>query len=124
MSSLTLDGLLAITIFAVGLFLNLQELIQSLFDKNGLFQAWIVLPVLLLILYGPRYIVNARISIVTLLTTFSLFILVVHWGLQSYSYGIAVGALAFIAYGLWIGLFIWIKWFDDLERKGESPVIC
>ena len=109
-SGIALDIVLAIAIFAVGLFLNLQELVQSLFDKNGLFQAWIILPVMLLVLYGPRYMVNAGTSVVTFLTTVFLFILSVHLGLQIYSYGIVTGSLAFIAYGLWIGLFIWMQY--------------
>ena len=97
-------------IFAVGLYLNLQEIIQSIFDINSLFQAWIILPVLLLILFVPRYLVNAHKSIVGFLTAFVLLVLGVHSLLQIYSYGMAAGAWAFIAYGLWIGLFIWMQY--------------
>jgi len=106
----TIAFLMATLIFLIGLFLNLQVLIATFFDRSYLSNIWVVLPVLLLILYVPRYALNAGVTSPSFLTTFFLLILSLHVAIQSFAYGIVAGAWSFTSYGLWIGLFIWLQY--------------
>lgn len=108
-SNFGLDYLTAMLIFLVGLFLNLQAVIATFVDGGYLSNIWIVLPVLLLILYVPRYALIAEVNFVSFLTTVFLVILSFHVMVQAFIHGIVPGAWAFISYGLWIGIFIWLQ---------------
>ena len=77
-SNFVLAYLTAMLIFLVGLFLNLQAVIATFVDRSYLSNIWIVLPVLLLILYVPRYALNAGVNFTSFLTVVFLLIFSFH----------------------------------------------
>lgn len=94
----------------VGIILSFKVVFNSLGLNFVVQNVWIILPILFIALFLPRYILNIRSNFVVMLVCYFLVVLVYHMIVQGRIYGIIAGIWAFIAYGLWLGLFAWIQY--------------
>ncbi len=105
-------NVVVLLLFVVAVILNFQAILVAYTGDSYILRAWIILPIFLLIFYVPKFAVNFSLSLIAFLVTVFLLILCIHTIVQSAFYGMVGGIWAFISYGLWIGLFVWMQYAE------------